>query len=147
IEQICTEQRLDAFVISSPISLKYLSGFGGSAGLLVCAPGGHCLITDGRYESQVRDWMRDGTVALLEVERVEARYDLTLAARLARTAARQVGLEADHVTVATLRRWQELTGETAWRPMDQTVERMRRIKDDWELAALRRGGSALAGVA
>ncbi len=147
IEELCAAQQLDAFVVSSPINLKYLSGFNGSTGLLVCAPRGHCLITDGRYEGQVRDWMRAGTVASLDVERVEARYDLTLAARLARMGARQVGLEADHVTVASLRRWQELAGQTTWRPMDQVVERMRLIKDDWELAALRRGGRALADVA
>jgi Xaa-Pro aminopeptidase len=147
IEQLCAAQNLDAFVVSSPINLKYLCGFGGSAGLLVCAPRGHCLITDGRYETQVRRWMEEDTVAALEVERVEARYDLTLGAHLVRTAARRVGLEADHVTVATLRRWQELTSETTWRPLDQTVERMRLIKDDSELATLRRGGRALSDVA
>src|SRR5580693_7737916 len=40
IEQLCAAQNLDAFVVSSPINLKYLCGFGGSAGLLVCAPRG-----------------------------------------------------------------------------------------------------------
>jgi Xaa-Pro aminopeptidase len=147
LEQHCVAQQLDAFVVSSPINVKYLSGFDGSAGLLLCTPHGHCLITDGRYESQVRDWMREGRVAAIDLERVEARYDLTLAARLGRLPARQVGVEADFVTVATLRRWQELTSDTAWRPMDQVVERMRLIKDESELADLRRGGRALADVA
>src|SRR5581483_6817823 len=45
VEERCQTQDLQALVVSSSINLKYLTGFGGSAGVLVCSPAGHCLIT------------------------------------------------------------------------------------------------------
>lgn len=147
IEQVCRDQSLQALVVSSAPNLKYLTGFAGSSGLLVCAPDAHCLITDGRYDAFVRDAMRAGTMAPVELERVEARYDLALAGRLGKMRARAAGFEAEHVTVATLRRWQELVPDAIWTATTQVVERLRLIKDETELRALRRGARALSGVA
>ena len=133
--------------ISSLVNLKYLTGFGGSAGVLICAPAASGLVTDGRYDAFVREAIQAGTLAKIELERVETRYDLTLTARLGRLSPRRVGFEAEHVTVATLRKWKELLPGVEWVAESGLVERLRLIKDASELDALRRGGRALAGVA
>jgi Xaa-Pro aminopeptidase len=145
IERLCARDDLQALVVSSPINIKYLTGFSGSAGLLVAEPGAHCLVTDGRYEAQVKGWMRQGDMAAIAVSRVDSTYDAGLTDRVKHL--KRVGFEAEHVTVATLRKWQALTPDTEWRATEDTVERLRLIKDDAELGALRRGGRALSGVA
>jgi Xaa-Pro aminopeptidase len=143
----CQEQQLDALVISSPVNIRYLTGFAGSAGLLVATRADHRLLTDGRYDAFVRDEIAAGRIAPITLERVEARYDLTLAATLARLQPQRIGFEAEQVTVATLARWQEPDPRAAWVSTTQLVERMRLVKDASELDVLRRGGRALSGVA
>jgi Xaa-Pro aminopeptidase len=147
IEQFCESRELSALVVTSAVNIKYLSGFAGSSGMLVCAAGRHCLITDGRYDAYVRDAMRAGTIAALDLQRVESRYDDALMGCLQRMALSRVGFEAEHVTVATLARWTELLKDLGWVSTSEVVERLRLIKDAGELDALRRGGKALSGVA
>jgi Xaa-Pro aminopeptidase len=45
-------RRLDALLVSSPASIRYLTGFTGSRGLLVLLPGAARLLTDARYKLQ-----------------------------------------------------------------------------------------------
>ena len=42
----------DALVVTTLANVRYLSGFAGSAGLLVVTPQGALLTTDGRYRTQ-----------------------------------------------------------------------------------------------
>jgi Xaa-Pro aminopeptidase len=51
------------------------------------------------------------------------------------------------VTVAALRRWQKAMPDVEWRSTDALVESQRCIKDERELAVLRRGARALSDVA
>jgi Xaa-Pro aminopeptidase len=147
LQDYCAGHDLDALVVSTPANLAYLTGFTGSAALLVCTRDEPWLLTDGRYEAAVRQDMANGQVAQTRLERAEPRYDLALAARLERLHVRRAGFEASHVTVATLRVWQGLAAGIEWAPTEGVVERQRLIKDDAELAIFRRAGPALAGVA
>ena len=51
LSTICHELGCDAFVVSSPANLKYLTGFTGSAGLLVVTGKDDVLLVDGRYHT------------------------------------------------------------------------------------------------
>ncbi len=147
VAEHCQTESFDALVVSTPVNVRYLTGFAGSAGLLVATPGHHSLLTDGRYDAFVCEAIRAGGIAPVEVERVESRYDEALAARLARLRPRRVAFEAEHVTVAKLDQWRSATPAVEWCSTSQVVEKMRVIKDAAELDALRRGGRALSGVA
>jgi Xaa-Pro aminopeptidase len=147
LEKICEQQSLDALVVSTPVNVRYLTGFTGTTALFVASSRGHRFITDGRYDALVREWMREGRFARLEIDRVDLRYDLTLAACLERLGVRRVGFEAGHVTVATLRRWQEAASAVEWRPTDGVVEGQRLIKDVMELEVFRRAAKSLSRVA
>jgi Xaa-Pro aminopeptidase len=147
VAQLCQAGSCEAMVVSTPVNVRYLTGFAGSAGLLVSTATKNFLVTDGRYDAFVREAIRAGGIAPVDVERVETRYDETLAALLARLRPRRVAFEADHVTVAKLEQWRTATPDVEWSPTSQAVEKMRLIKDADELDALRRGGRALDGVA
>lgn len=138
---------VDALVVSSSTNIFYLCGFSGSAGLLLVTAEQARLIVDGRYELVARQAIEAGTAARVSVDRVEGRYDLALGHVVTRVAARRVGFEAAHVTVATLRAWQKAAPACEWVPTDNVVERLREIKDAGEIDVLRRGGALMDEVA
>jgi Xaa-Pro aminopeptidase len=144
----CARTGLDGFVVSAPVNLTYLTGFTGSAGLMLCSQAETWLLVDGRYDLAVREAVAAGRLGPVHPERVERRYDLSLAALAARLGLRTVGIEAGHVTVAVLRAWQEAAGKAVeWRPTDGVVERQRLVKDAFEVALLRRAAHLLSDVA
>nr|MDQ2724748.1 aminopeptidase P family N-terminal domain-containing protein [Actinomycetota bacterium] len=59
---------LDGLVVSSLTNIRYLTGFTGSAGLLLVLVGETTLITDGRYASQSEEQLAaSGVTASIEV--------------------------------------------------------------------------------
>ena len=148
LERACADLPVDALVCSSPVSIRYLSGFAGSAGLLVLVPNRPpILLVDGRYAASVADDIAADRIAPVTIELVERRYEGGLATLLDRLHLTTVGFEAAHVTVAALEAWKKVTPATQWRATEQLVERLRIIKDDAEQQVLRRAGRLLAGVA
>lgn len=147
LREFAAARQLDAFVVSTPVNVNYLSGFNGSAGWLVVAGSDAWLITDGRYEAAVRQAAAGGKLGPIQLERVEPRYDLTLAALLARLGSHTVGFEAGQVTVATLASWQKAAPGIEWASTDGVVERARMIKDASEVATLRIAAQKLSDVA
>ena len=148
LERACADLPVDALVCSSPVSIRYLSGFAGSAGLLVLVPNRPpILLVDGRYAASVADDIAADRIAPVTIELVERRYEGGLATLLDRLHLTTVGFEAAHVTVAALEAWKRVTPATQWRATEQLVERLRIIKDDAEQQILRRAGRLLAGVA
>ena len=59
-----------AMVISSSENIRYLTGFTGSAGVLICRTDDSVLVTDGRYVEQAQIQIRDSCA---QVRIVEAR--------------------------------------------------------------------------
>jgi Xaa-Pro aminopeptidase len=142
----CLDRGLRALVISNPVNVLYLTGFDGSAALLVCTPTEAILVTDGRYATAAKGAVARGEMASVSVEQIDLRYDLHLGGLVRRLASTRVGFEAGHVTVATLDSWRR-AAEVEWVSTELAVERLRIIKDGQELEVFRRAGRALSDVA
>lgn len=146
------EQNLDALLISDPNSRRYLSGFTGSAGMLLI----------GRFEAQIAADFRYWEQAVQQA----AGYDLFKTVGpladwfgdLVRPfGGRKIGFESASVTYEIFRQMRELIGNLP--PGDRSelvptvgvVEGMRAIKDAEEVAALERvialGDAAFESVA
>ena len=133
-------------MISSSINISYLTGFRGSAGLLIQCGDSNVLLVDGRYITVATESRDRGELAPVSIEKVEKSYDAALAELLGRLGASHIVFESDHVTVSALHRWQaSIPGE--WRGVPALVEDLRLIKDASEVAILRRAGIALTEVA
>ncbi len=139
--------QINALVVSNGTNIFYLTGFAGSAGLLRITRDQVRLLVDGRYELVARRAVEGGSMAPVRVDRVDGRYDQALGQTIGWIAPRRVGFEAAHVTVATLRAWQKAAPAPEWIPTDLIVERMREVKDPFEIAILRRGGVLIGEVA
>jgi len=127
---------LDAMLVTDLINVRYLSGFTGSnAALLVFAEERPpVLSTDGRYRTQAAQQAPDLEVA---IERACARY---LAGRAASAGVQRLGFESHVVTVDgydALGKEVAQAGATELVRASQTVEALREIKDDGEVALLR----------
>jgi Xaa-Pro aminopeptidase len=141
----------DALLVTHLTNIRYLTGFTGSAALLVVQGDGAVLVTDGRYEEQAPgEVTAAGAPVAVEIGRTgEAQRDLVQAA-LAGVAT--VGLEADHVSWAEQRHLDEgWLPDATLVPTSGLVEALRVVKDEGEVARIEAActiaDDALAAVA
>jgi Xaa-Pro dipeptidase len=131
---------IDALLIVDLLNVRYLTGFTGSnAALIVRADGtpgnetGTVLCTDGRYVTQSAQQVPD-------LERhIDRRSDVAVLAKAVANASggRRVGYESQHVTVEQLDGLTEVAGDTELVRAPGLVERLRLVKDEIEIDALR----------
>lgn len=147
VQSVLETQHLGALVVSSGPNIFYLTGFSGSAGLLLVTRDEVRLLLDGRYELVARQAAEAGRMAPVTIGRVDGRYDQALGQTITWLAPRRVGFEAAHVTVATLQAWQKAAPAPEWVPTHVVVEQLRQVKDAYEIGILARGGALISEVA
>src|SRR5258708_7832176 len=139
---------LDALLVTSRPNIRYLTGFSGSAGVVVATPGTLVLVTDFRYEEQARQ--ESAAVARVEIEGTSVwdRLFKELGAGVSGLApGGTIGFEAHTISVKDAERFSTGPG-TAWRwkVAGELVERLRVRKDAGEVADIR-AAAALAAMA
>jgi Xaa-Pro aminopeptidase len=134
LRALFAEEVVDGLLVTCLTNVRYLTGFTGSAGVVVVSPEELVLVTDGRYREQAAEQMTaSGVAARLEITGTEQRRIVTEALG----GASRIGLEADHVTWAAQRRYAgEWFTATDLVPTSGLVEQLRRTKDDGELARM-----------
>jgi Xaa-Pro aminopeptidase len=124
-------RRIDALAVNSLTNIRYLTGFTGSAALLLLEPDRATLFTDPRYDLQVRR----------EVDcrvHVSARPALQLQSAVRRRRIRRLGFEAAHCRYSDYQRYAAaLKPATRLLPTQDLVESLRVVKSPAEIAAIR----------
>jgi Xaa-Pro aminopeptidase len=126
----------DALLVTKLVNIRYLTGFTGSAAMVLVTPESLLLVTDGRY--------RDQATEQLQAAGVDASVSIGLTAeeqyRVLDGAASglRLGLEAHVVTWAQQRdmveRWFRKAAELV--ATEGVVEALRLVKDDGEVARI-----------
>ena len=120
-----------ALIVSSTINIRYLTGFTGSAGVLICRTDDSVLVTDGRYVEQAQAQIRDSGAAVRIVEARTAAATLeSVATELAHTA--KIGCESADLTVDAYARYVAALGRELI-PLSGMVEERRRSKSEAEI--------------
>lgn len=134
----------DAVLVTNLVNIRYLTGFTGSAALLLIEPSGALLVTDGRYREQAAEELdAAGAAVELVVPETLAGQQVAVAARAAGRAWR-VGLEAENVSWDAQRRYAtDWFPDAELIPTTELIETLRLRKDDAEIARL----TAAAAVA
>jgi Xaa-Pro aminopeptidase len=130
------DQDLDALLVTHLPNVRYLSGFTGSAGILLIGPGTRkpIFLTDGRYTEQAHEQVQGARIVVTKGPALDA-----VAEQIAKLKLIHIGIEADHLTVAQRSRFKKLVpAKTKLRETNGVIERIRMIKDDVELAAIRK---------
>jgi Xaa-Pro aminopeptidase len=125
----------DALLVTNLTNIRYLTGFTGSAALLLVAGDRLLFVTDGRYRDQSADQLAAaGVAAEIEIGRTSEAQRDTLA-----TAAKGVdrlGLEAEDVTWAQQQRYGEWFPGAELVATSGLVEDLRIVKDAGEVARI-----------
>ncbi len=125
---------LGAILVTRLVNVRYLTGFTGSAAMVLVTPDATLFVSDGRYGEQAElQLSAAGVTATIEISNQHQQTIVTDA--VARAGVRRLGLEADGVTWA-----QQRSYATTWFPecelvaTEGLVEGLRRRKDAGEIA-------------
>lgn len=135
---------IDALLVTHMPNVRYLTGFTGSAGVLV-ATQRQIFTTDGRYREQASQQVQRARVVVGKGSALATSINEIRKAKI-----RRLGIEADHMTVATRRTLsRELGRSVKLVDTSAVVEKLRIIKDADEIRLIRKAvdlGSELLPV-
>jgi Xaa-Pro aminopeptidase len=151
---------IDALVVSHLPNVRYLTGFNGTAGLLVLTAAHATLIVDFRYGTAARGLIAGrpelaGELALMIASRS---YDEALVSVLREAKARRIGVEGAYMPVSRFNKLSSSLAALAPTPLqspdacpvlvptERVIESARMVKDEGELDVLRRAGRMIAAA-
>ncbi len=126
------QAQLDALLITSPVNRTYMTGFTGSAGLVLVTHGEAYLITDFRYMTQAPQQAKDYQV----LEHQPADLLRPVKETLHQLHINHVGFEQQHVTYAEFLSYGKQLSGIELKPVQGIVEQLRAIKDEQELTII-----------
>ncbi len=124
---------LDAFVISSYENYRYFSGFSGSNCTLIISKNSLFALTDGRYDIQIRNQAKDYSPVIISRPMTSHVAEILKDCKFSR-----VGYETDKVTDSYIRKLREEISVIELVPCPDFGEEIRSVKDDGEIALIRR---------
>jgi len=141
LRRLFEEAGCDALLVTRLVNIRYLTGFTGSAALLLVRPDELVFVTDGRY--------RDQSALELKGAGVDAEIAVGLTAgeqkehlQEAVAGVARLGLEAGAVTWAQQRKYATDWFQAAELiPTDGVVEGLRKVKDAGEVDRMARAGA------
>ncbi len=143
------EAGCQALLVTELANIRYLTGFTGSAALLLVLPDEALFVSDGRYGEQAAAQLKaSGVDTRIEIGAAQAQRDAVVGAvQEAKPALDRLGLEAASVTWADQRRWSvDRFAGYELVPTEGVVEQLRLVKDDGEVARIA-AASAIADAA
>lgn len=134
VARLVKDLELDGLLVTNPINVSYLTNFSGDSSYLLLGRDDLLLVSDGRYEVQLRDESPDLPV---HIRPPSIRITPAAAGVLQKLGWKRIGFESGHLTVAEYDKFQAALPSVQWRPCDDSVERFRVRKDDAEITAIR----------
>lgn len=117
---------IDGMYITSPVNIRYLTGFDGSFGVVIIIKGEMILVTDKRYFEEAIETCKDTRV--IEVQDHEWEHIVS--------NLKNMVFEADHMTVHRFEKLQQKFHHVNWIPATPIIEDARRRKNAFELTAI-----------
>ncbi len=130
VRRVLEEKNLPALLVVQAENRRYLSGFKGSAGMLLITPTQAILATDFRYWEQAAQQAPDFTVYQAKGSVKDFLPGLIAEA----SGPTRVGFESNTVTVAQYEEMQKAAPKVEWSGVNGLIENVRAVKDADELA-------------
>ncbi len=123
----------DAFLVTAPQDVGYLSGFTGEDSYLLLSRRWCVLITDGRYAEQARSDCKD-----IEIHTRTGPITKAITEVLRGRNVRRVGIQGEHVTLAMHERLTDALGRKKLIPLSSVTAPLRVVKDSSEIRSIRK---------
>ena len=140
LRSVMAQKAMDAAVVCKPANVRYLTGFTGSNGTVVVSPRKAYFLTDFRYKTQAEQ-----QVPGFQIEIYKNSLNRYLKSLLKRVKSNTVGFEPTFVSQAQFEKWSSDISAT-WISMGEAVENLRTIKDQDEIAKIRRAADIADGA-
>ncbi len=130
VRRVLEEKNLPALLVMQAENRRYLSGFTGSAGVLLITPTRAILATDFRYWEQGARQLSDFTI-------YQAKGGIKdfLPSLIAEAGSpTRIGIESNTVTMAQYQDMQKAAPQVEWSGVNGLIENLRAVKDADELA-------------
>ena len=138
--------RPEGLLVTTPANIRWLTGFTGSAGVLLVTGAGALLTSDGRYRTQADEQLAaSGAAGAVDVRIGGVSTQREALADAAGDAA-VLGLEAGDVTWAGLQTWETVLAPRTLVATHGAVEALRVVKDEGEVVRMARA-AAIADAA
>ncbi|MHB1503954.1 MAG: M24 family metallopeptidase [Acidimicrobiales bacterium] len=141
LRPLLVDAGVDALLVTDLSNVRYLTGFSGSAGVLLVevARDRALLVTDGRYRTQAAEQLEaSGTAGSVELGVGGAQAQRDALAGMIGSSAHRVGIEAEHTSWASKRRFAEAMAPAELVATAGLVEALREVKDAGETARISR---------
>ena len=151
LRNLMREADLDAMLVTSLPNVAYLTGLFASAAGVIVTRDSASLITDGRYLGIAQHLLEGMNDLDLVITPANKPFDVAFVEGLCKIGKGRAGFEAAHLTV---KRHTELMARLAkdapdcrLDATDGVVERLRILKDEWELQVMSEAGRRLSDAA
>ncbi len=124
------EEKIDALLITNPYNRRYMTGFTGSAGVVVVTAEDAVFITDFRYTEQAEKEVEGYRIVQHTKTLIEE-----VAVQLKKMQAKTVGFEKDDLSFGLYELYRQKV-EAELKPVSGLVEKLRIVKTADELAVL-----------
>jgi Xaa-Pro aminopeptidase len=128
------EAPLDALLVAKTCNVSYLTGFTGDSSFLLITPKRSILISDERYRIQIESECHDLETHIRGHDKNTYQAASEVIEKL---GLKDLGIESTGVTLAEFERLRDLCKTVNLVGRDGFVEKLRAIKDDMEIAAIR----------
>jgi len=132
VREIMHRHRVDAMLLSNPVSVRYCCGFTGEDSFVLLSRRSAILLTDGRFVEQARIETQ-GVEIIIRQERVIP----AIAKIIKRRKIHKIGIEADNLTVAFRNQLASTVKPVRIKPLEGVVSGLRQVKDVEEISAIR----------
>jgi Xaa-Pro aminopeptidase len=129
-----SEEKIDALLVYQPENRRYISGFTGSEAMLFITQDRAVLATDSRYWEQAEREAPEFSLFKIKTKYVTEMDDILAAAG----NPQRIGFESTFITVDQLDQLTEAAPDVEWVATKDLVENLRIVKDEGEIALMRR---------
>lgn len=141
LRSLIREADVDALLVTGVSNVRYLTGFSGDSSTLLIGPNVRVLISDSRYQTQIAEEC-PGLEADIRTQKTKPPDQV--ASVIARTKPKKLALESHIISADEYAKLSDVIGQTdasksiEIRPLANSVEKLRQVKDDEEIAETRR---------
>jgi len=121
-----------AVYITNLTNIRYLSGFTGSSGSCFISDKMAYFVSDGRYQTQSKEEVRDMEIIISNKPHIE-----TLVSKGIITSKQKIAFEADDISINGLNNIKTIVSDCTWVETTQLVEKIAMVKDEHEILSTR----------
>jgi len=131
--KIISNSSYDGLYITNLTNIRYLTGFTGSAGLLIVYKNSSFFFTDGRYIQQSKEQIHDSKITIITSGYFEAIKEQ----KIFSSNNLNIGFESHHMSFSYYAELSKKFSEINWITTDSIVENIAAVKDSTEIELLK----------